>query len=75
MRIPAEIRQAAMAYHDDWGTDLVRLIEQVLAQDPRPAYQSPDPDRVYGMQLCGFDLRWRYPEPASIEVVALESQA
>lgn len=29
----------------------------VLAQDPRPSYQE-DPDRVYGMQFGGFDIRF-----------------
>ena len=30
----------------------------VLAQDPRPAYQN-DPDRVYGFEFAGFDVRFR----------------
>ncbi|WP_346839160.1 tRNA (N6-threonylcarbamoyladenosine(37)-N6)-methyltransferase TrmO [Microbulbifer sp. SAOS-129_SWC] len=70
--IPDEILQQAAAYRDDWDTDLPRLIEQVLAQDPKPAYQQPDPERIYGMQLCGFNLRWRYPAAGQIEVVALQ---
>ena len=69
--IPDDILQAARDYRDDWGTNLPLLIEQVLAQDPKPAYQKPDPQRIYGMRLCGFDLRWRYGQ-GGIEVVALE---
>lgn len=69
--VPDAIRRRAAAYSDDWGTDLPSLIEQVLAQDPKPAYQKPGPERLYGMQLCGFNLRWRYGD-AGIEVVALE---
>ncbi|WP_444932111.1 tRNA (N6-threonylcarbamoyladenosine(37)-N6)-methyltransferase TrmO [Microbulbifer sp. SSSA002] len=69
--IPERLLSQAKAYRDDWGTDLPRLIEQVLSQDPRPAYQKTDPQRIYGMQLCDFNLRWRYTE-AGIEVVALE---
>ncbi|MCW8125326.1 tRNA (N6-threonylcarbamoyladenosine(37)-N6)-methyltransferase TrmO [Microbulbifer halophilus] len=68
--IPDAIREQAAAYRDDRGTDLPRLIEQVLAQDPKPAYQQPDSQRIYGMQLCGFDLRWRYVD-GGIEVTAL----
>lgn len=30
----------------------------VLAQDPRPAYQD-EPDRVYGMEFAGFEIRFR----------------
>lgn len=70
--IPDHIREQAAAYKDDWGTDLPRLIEQVLAQDPKPAYQQPDPDRIYGMELCGFNLRWRYLSADALEVVGLE---
>jgi len=71
--VPKEILEKAGAYSDDWGTDLPRLIDQVLAQDPKPAYQKPDSERVYGMRLCGFNLRWRYGR-SGIEVVALESE-
>lgn len=70
--IPDDIRARAAAYRDDWGTDLSRLIEQVLAQDPKPAYQQPEPDRIYGMALCGFNLRWRYLSSGALEVVGLE---
>ena len=30
----------------------------VLSQDPRPAYQE-DPDRVYGMNFAGFEIRFK----------------
>jgi tRNA-Thr(GGU) m(6)t(6)A37 methyltransferase TsaA len=52
---------------------LVELIEQCLAQDPRPAYQVPPPERRYGTRLWDVDVRWHYPEPGKIcvlEVVA-----
>ncbi|MCO1333839.1 tRNA (N6-threonylcarbamoyladenosine(37)-N6)-methyltransferase TrmO [Microbulbifer sp. OS29] len=69
--IPKPILTQAKAYRDNWGTDLPRLIDQVLSQDPRPAYQKMDQQRIYGMQLCGFNLRWRYSD-TGVEVVALE---
>ncbi|WHI48488.1 tRNA (N6-threonylcarbamoyladenosine(37)-N6)-methyltransferase TrmO [Microbulbifer sp. VAAF005] len=69
--IPEPVLNKAKDYRDNWGTDLPRLIEQVLSQDPRPAYQKTDPQRIYGMQLCEFNLRWRYTD-IGIEVVALE---
>lgn len=72
VEIPEVVREKAAAYQDDWGTDLPRLIEQVLGQDPKPAYQKPDPDRVYGMKLCGFDLRWRYISQGQLNVVSLD---
>lgn len=55
---------------------LVALIEQCLAQDPRPAYQTPTAEREYGAQFWDLDVRWHYPEPGVIRVleVVLASQ-
>jgi len=39
-------------------TGLSELIDQVLAQDPRPAYQD-DPLRSYGVRLYDLDIRFR----------------
>jgi len=38
--------------------ELTQLIEQVLAHDPRPAYQQ-DPERIYGCNIADINLRWR----------------
>ncbi|MBV8047786.1 MAG: tRNA (N6-threonylcarbamoyladenosine(37)-N6)-methyltransferase TrmO [Paludibacterium sp.] len=35
-----------------------QLVDEVLAQDPRPAYQD-DPERVYGVRLFDVDVRFR----------------
>ena len=36
------------------------LIKSILEIDPRPAYKGESqPDRVYGIRLYDFDLRWR----------------
>jgi tRNA-Thr(GGU) m(6)t(6)A37 methyltransferase TsaA len=48
---------------------LVELIEQCLAQDPRPAYQVPTPERQYGVQLWDVEVRWHYPSPGVICVL------
>lgn len=48
---------------------LVELIEQCLAQDPRPAYQVPDSARRYGCRLWDLDVRWHYPHPDRISVL------
>lgn len=51
------------------GEPLVELIEQCLAQDPRPAYQVPTPERRYGARFWDLDVRWHYPSPGSITVL------
>lgn len=39
--------------------DPVAFIRDVIAQDPRPAYQQGKPSsRIYGMQLAGYNVRW-----------------
>ena len=48
---------------------LQALIEQCLAQDPRPAYQTPSPERRYGTRLWDVDVRWYYPDPGTITVL------
>lgn len=47
---------------------LIELIEQCLAQDPRPAYQQPTPERIYGVQFYDVQVRWRYLTLEQIEV-------
>lgn len=50
----------------DFSADLLERIPKekqstllgVLAEDPRPAYQE-DPERVYGLDFAGFDVRFR----------------
>ncbi|MFN3050269.1 MULTISPECIES: tRNA (N6-threonylcarbamoyladenosine(37)-N6)-methyltransferase TrmO [Pseudomonas] len=48
---------------------LVQLIEQCLAQDPRPAYQIPPSERVYGVKFWDVQVRWHYPQPDVIRVM------
>jgi tRNA-Thr(GGU) m(6)t(6)A37 methyltransferase TsaA len=48
---------------------LIELIEQCLAQDPRPAYQTPTPERRYGAQFWDLDVRWHYPQAGVICVL------
>lgn len=48
---------------------LLELIEQCLAQDPRPAYQQPTPERIYGVRFYDVQVRWRYLTLEQIEVI------
>jgi len=51
------------------GEPLAELIEQCLAQDPRPAYQVPAPERVYGVKFWDVQVRWQYPQADVIRVL------
>jgi len=57
------------------GEPLVELIEQCLAQDPRPAYQKPAPEREYGARLWDVDVRWHYPQAGVICVLEVVGEA
>ena len=51
---------------------LVELIEQCLAQDPRPAYQQPQPERRYGARFWDLDVHWHYPASGRIRVLDMQ---
>jgi len=58
-------------YQQDYA-DLALLIEQVLAQDPRPAYKKQQGDnKVYGMKLYDFNILWRVINDNIIEVLSI----
>lgn len=55
--------------------DLKVLIEQVLAQDPRPAYKKDKIDtKNYGIRLYDFNIMWRLISASEIEVYQLQYQ-
>ena len=54
------------------GEPVVELVEQCLAQDPRPAYQQPTPERRYGARLWDLDVHWHYPEAGVIRVLDVQ---
>ncbi len=57
--------------------DPLGFIQDVIAQDPRPAYQQGKlTDRVYGMLLAGCNIRWRIDavDPYKAIVIGLSKQ-
>jgi len=77
--ITVEWEPAALAQARDHALRLnepmTALIEQCLAQDPRPAYQTPTPERRYGAQFWDVDVRWHYPQPGLIRVLEVVQAA
>jgi tRNA-Thr(GGU) m(6)t(6)A37 methyltransferase TsaA len=71
--IPVEWEDLALTQAREHGLrltePLIELIEQCLAQDPRPAYQTPTPERRYGAQFWDVDVRWHYPQAGLIRVL------
>lgn len=71
----AQARQQALHQGQRLGQDLALLIEQCLAQDPRPAYQTPTPERSYGTRLWDTEVHWHYPRPDCLEVLEVRPVA
>ncbi|MBL4910015.1 MAG: tRNA (N6-threonylcarbamoyladenosine(37)-N6)-methyltransferase TrmO [Alteromonadaceae bacterium] len=54
--------------------ELKLLIEQVLVQDPRPAYkQEKVDDKVYGMTLYDLNIQWQMQSLTQVKVINIES--
>ena len=52
---------------------LQSLIEQVLSQDPRPAYKHNSiDDKIYGMSLYHFNITWQMLDSATFSVIAID---
>lgn len=56
----SEQMQADLIKYEQDDCDLTLLIEQVLKQDPRPAYKrGRADDKVYGMSLYNLNIQWQ----------------
>lgn len=52
-----------------------RFITEVLQQDPRPAYQQgKTSDRIYGMKLYEFNVRWWVRDDEWVEVIEIAEE-
>jgi tRNA-Thr(GGU) m(6)t(6)A37 methyltransferase TsaA len=50
--------------------ELALFIEQVLVQDPRPAYrQDKDDDKTYGMSLYDLNIQWQMDGLSKVNVI------
>jgi len=62
--------QIALSEYSKSIPDLALFIEQVLAQDPRPAYrQDKHDDKIYGMNLYDLNIQWQMQGLINIEVI------
>lgn len=54
--------QLNVVISEEWQKSLpeeqLTTIQQILSQDPRPAYQN-DPNRIYGMEYMDYDIRFQ----------------
>ena len=66
----SEQAQADLKQYNQHDSELALLIEQVLRQDPRPAYkQGKADDKVYGMSLYDLNIQWQLTALDSVLVL------
>jgi tRNA-Thr(GGU) m(6)t(6)A37 methyltransferase TsaA len=66
----SEQAKSDLLQHKQVDSDLGLLIEQVLVQDPRPAYkQGKVDDKIYGMSLYNLNIQWQFVTLDTIEVL------
>lgn len=70
----AKALAAALDNGDRLKQPVKELIEQMLAQDPKPAYQKPDPERIYGVKIWDLEVKWCYSQHGAIQVTSVSMQ-
>lgn len=56
----------------EFTKDDLKTLEELLALDPRPAYQE-DPDRIYGMKYRSYEIRF-YVKSNQLHVVSISKE-
>lgn len=63
--------QSAVKKFEEKRPHLARFIREVIEQDPRPAYQQGKPsERIYGISLYDFNVKWKIKE-GTLDVVEI----
>jgi hypothetical protein len=69
--IAPELAEKILRETPSEGAQTLAMIRHLLQHDHQPAYQQ-DPARVYGMNLAGWNVRWRALEGDRVEVCGVE---
>ena len=59
VHIPPEVEPCIRKLESEKRPALRQLICDMLAYNPRPAYQKNDPDRIYGTRLFDLEVKWK----------------
>ncbi len=59
VRFTATAEQALQKFETEKRPALRQLICETLAYNPQPAYQTPQPDRIFGTRLFDLEIRWK----------------
>ena len=62
VKFSSEAHNAVEQFENEERPALRQLITDMLAYNPRPAYQNNDPERTYGTSLFDLNIRWKQHE-------------
>jgi tRNA-Thr(GGU) m(6)t(6)A37 methyltransferase TsaA len=71
VRFSPQAEQAVNILETNERPALRQLISDMLAYNPRPAYQADDPDRAYGTRVFDLEVRWTQAD-SKVEVRSVE---
>lgn len=66
-----EVEQKFQGLETEARPNLRQLISDMLAYNPRPAYQKDDPDRIFGTTVFDLEIKWKQSHER-IEVVSIQ---
>lgn len=71
--VPREVLEVVIPreFEGAFPADRLPALRQVLAQDPRPAYQH-DPERVYGFGFAGHEIKFRVSSDGILTVTDIQ---
>ena len=72
IRFSEKANNQCQAYSESRGKDLYTLIEQILAQDPRPSYLAEQTDREHGIRLWDLNIKWQ-AKTDHFEVISIDN--
>ncbi|MFM1748355.1 MAG: tRNA ((37)-N6)-methyltransferase TrmO [Verrucomicrobiota bacterium] len=70
---PAEAVRVPPLVGERLGAATTELIRQILSFDLQPAYRAAG-ERVHGVTVAGWNVRWRVETDGSVEVISAEPQ-
>lgn len=72
VRFSDKANSQCQAFSASMEKDLYTLIEQILAQDPRPSYLSDQTGREHGTRLWNLNIKWQ-AQKDYFEVISIEN--